>query len=314
MPFHSGFVCILGRPNAGKSTLLNALAGEKLAIVSPKPQTTRNRVLGVINVPQKKGRLGAQVVLIDTPGVHRPDSSLGRKMMAEIREALEGCDLVLVIVDAARKPDPSDQFVFGLLRRRNAPAFLLLNKIDLFDKLKLLPLIEQFSKEHDFGEIIPISAGKREGLDVLLEKMAAALPQGPRYFPEDQVTDQPMRFMTAELIREQVLLATSEEVPHSVTVMIEKFEEGEKLTRISAAIVCDREGQKGILIGRKGHMLKKIGTAARHEIENMMGSKVFLELFVKVRPNWRESRAFVEELDWRRQLEHLVSSNSGRKA
>lgn len=313
MPFHSGFVCILGRPNAGKSTLLNALAGEKLAIVSPKPQTTRNRVLGVIHVPKKKKRSGAQVVLIDTPGVHRPESSLGRKMMAEVREALEGCDLVLVIVDAAKRPDPADQFLFDLVKRANTPSFLLLNKIDLLrtEKLKLLPLMEQFSRSHKFHEIIPISARKRQGLDVLLEKLVSALPAGPPYFPEDQVTDQPVRFMTAELIREQVLLATSEEVPHSVTVVVEQFEEGERLTRISAAIVCDREGQKRILIGRKGQMLKKIGTAARQEIERMVGTKVFLELFVKVRPHWRESRAFVEELDWRRQLENLVTVEPG---
>lgn len=311
MPFHSGFVCILGRPNAGKSTLLNALAGEKLAIVSPKPQTTRNRVLGVIHVPKKKNRPGAQVVLIDTPGVHRPESSLGRKMMAEVREALEGCDLVLVIVDAAKRPDPADQFLFDLVKRANTPSFLLLNKIDLLrsEKLKLLPLMEQFSRSHEFREIIPISARKRQGLDVLLEKLVSALPEGPPYFPEDQVTDQPVRFMTAELIREQVLLATNEEVPHSVTVVVEQFEEGERLTRISAAIVCDREGQKRILIGRRGQMLKKIGTAARLEIERMVGTRVFLELFVKVRPNWRESRAFVEELDWRRQLENLVTAD-----
>jgi GTPase len=310
MPFHSGFVCILGRPNAGKSTLLNALAGEKLAIVSPKPQTTRNRVLGVIHVPKKKNNPGAQVVLIDTPGVQRPDSSLGRKMMAEVREALEGCDLVLVIVDVAKRPDPADQFLFDLVKGANTPAFLLLNKIDLLrgEKLKLLPLMEQFSKLHGFREIIPISARKRQGLDVLLERLISALPEGPPYFPEDQVTDQPVRFMAAELIREQVLLATSEEVPHSVTVVVEQFEEGERLTRISAAIVCDREGQKGILIGRKGQMLKKIGTAARQEIERMIETKVFLELFVKVRPRWRESRAFVEELDWRRQLENLVTT------
>ena len=314
MSFRSGFVCIIGLPNAGKSTLLNALAGEKLAIVSPKPQTTRNRVLGVIHVPQKKGRRGAQVVLIDTPGVHRPDSSLGRKMMTEVREALEGCNLVLVIVDAAKKRDQADQFLFDLVRRANTPAFLLLNKIDLLrgGKLKLLPLIEQFSKLHEFREIIPISARKREGLDTLLDKLTAALPEGPRYFPEDQVTDQPARFMAAELIREQVLFATSEEVPHSVTVVIEQFEEGERLTRIAAAIVCDREGQKGILIGRHGQMLKKIGTASRQEMEKMLGTKVFLELFVKVRPNWRESRAFVDELDWRRQLEHLVTTESHR--
>ena len=309
MSFRSGFACILGPPNAGKSTLLNALAGEKLAIVSPKPQTTRNRVLGVIHVPARTGRAGAQVILIDTPGVHRPDSSLGRKMMAEVREALEGCDLLVVIVDATKKTDADQRFLFDLVKRTSKPAFLLLNKVDLLrgEKLKLLPLIEHFSKLHDFREVIPISARKREGLDVLTEKLVASLPKGPRYFPEDQVTDQPARFMAAELIREQVLLATKEEVPHSVTVLIEQFEEREKLTRIAAAIVCDREGQKGILIGRRGQMLKRIGTAARLEIEGMLGTKVFLELFVKVRPNWRESRAFVEELDWRRQLENLVS-------
>lgn len=310
MAFHSGFVCILGRPNAGKSTLLNALAGEKLAIVSPKPQTTRNRVLGVINVPQRKKRSGAQIVLIDTPGVHRPDSSLGRKMMSEVREALEGCDLVLVIVDAARKADQKDKFLFDLVKRGNTPAFLLLNKIDLLrgEKRQLLPLIEQFSKVHEFREIIPISARKREGLDGLIQKLVEALPAGPRYFPEDQITDQPARFMVAELIREQVLFATSEEVPHSVTVVIEQFEEGKRLTRIAAAVIADREGQKAILIGHKGQMLKKIGTAARHEIERMLDTKIYLELFVKVRPNWRESRAFVEELDWRRQLENLLPS------
>lgn len=309
MAFHSGFVCILGPPNAGKSTLLNALAGEKLAIVSPKPQTTRNRVLGVINIPQKKGRPGAQVILIDTPGVHRADSSLGRKMMAEVREALQTCDVVLVIVDVTRKTDPDSTFLFNLLKRTSTPAFLLLNKIDLLrgEKSKLLPLIENFSKLHEFREVIPISARKRQGLDLLIQKVVAALPKGPRYFPEDQITDQPARFMAAELIREQVLLSTSEEVPHSVTVVIEQFEEGERLTRIASAIVCDREGQKGILIGRRGQMLKKIGTGARQEIERMLGTKVYLELFVKVRPNWRESRAFVEELDWRKQLEHLVS-------
>lgn len=309
MAFHSGFVCILGRPNAGKSTLLNALAGEKLAIVSPKPQTTRNRVLGVINVPQKKRASGAQVILIDTPGVHRADSSLGRKMMSEVRDALHGCDLVLVIVDASKKMDAEGMFLFNLVKRTKTPAFLLLNKVDLLrgDKGKLLPLIENFSKLHEFQEVIPISARKREGLDLLIEKIVSTLPSGAPYFPEDQITDQPVRFMAAELIREQVLVLTSEEVPHSVTVIIEQFEEGKRLSRIAAAIVCDREGQKGILIGRQGQMLKKIGTAARQEIERMLGTKVFLELFVKVRPNWRESHAFVEELDWRWQLQNLVA-------
>lgn len=308
MAFRSGFVCIVGRPNAGKSTLLNALAGEKLAIVSPKPQTTRNRILGVINLPKQKTQPAAQVVLIDTPGVHRPDSSLGRKMMAEVHEALNGCDIVLVIMDCTRKWDPEDRSLLDVLKNSQAAAFLLLNKIDLLhkEKLKLLPLIEQYAKLYEFREVIPISARKREGLGLLMEKLVAALPEGPHYFPDDQITDQPARFMAAELVREQVLLATSEEVPYSVTVVIEEFEEGAKLTRISAAIFCEREGQKRILIGHHGQMLKRIGTAARLEIEKMLGTRVFLELFVKVRPNWRESRGFVEELDWRRQLEHLI--------
>jgi GTPase len=308
MSFRSGFVTIIGRPNAGKSTLLNALAGEKLAIVSPKPQTTRNRVLGVIHVPKQKGRPGAQIVLIDTPGVHRPESSLGRKMMSEVREALNGCDLALIITDAAKKSDRGDEFLLDVVKGTKTPAFLLLNKIDLLggEKRQMLPLIEKYSKLRDFREVIPISARKREGLDLLLDKVILTLPEGPHYFPEDQITDQPARFMAAELIREQVLFATSEEVPHSTTVMIEQFEEGAKLTRIAAVIFCEREGQKRILIGHRGEVLKKIGTAARIEIERMLGTKVFLELFVKVRQNWRESRGFVEELDWRRQLDHLV--------
>jgi GTP-binding protein Era len=302
-------VCIIGLPNAGKSTLLNALAGEKLAIVSPKPQTTRTRVLGVIHVPKQKGRPGAQVILIDTPGVHRTKSSLGRKMMAEVREALEGCDVVLMITDAARKHDTSDEFVVELVKKSNTTSFLLLNKIDLLksDKGGLLPVIQDYAALHRFQEIIPISARKREGLDILLKKLIKALPQGSSYFPEDQVTDQPARFMAAELIREQVLLATSQEIPHSTAVVVEQFEEGPTLTRIAAIIFCERESQKRILIGHGGQMLKKIGTAARLENERMLGRKVFLELFVKVRENWRDSRQFVEDLDWRRQLENLVT-------
>ncbi len=312
MPFHSGFACILGRPNAGKSTLLNALVGEKLAIISPKPQTTRNRILGIIHIPKKKGNAGGQIVLIDTPGVHRPDSSLGRKMMTEVREALEGCNLILLIEDAARRRDPSDQFVLDLVKKSKTPAFLLLNKIDLLrgrsktkSKDQLLPLIDEYRRLHEFREIIPISARKPEGLDVLLEKLLAAMPAGPRYFPEDQITDQPTRFMAAEIIREQILLETAQEVPYATTVMIEQFEEGPRLTRIAAAIFCDRDGQKAILVGKGGQMLKKIGTAARLQIEKMVGTKVFLELFVKVQPGWRDSRQFVDELDWRRQLEFL---------
>ncbi|MGA8866356.1 MAG: GTPase Era [Candidatus Sulfotelmatobacter sp.] len=307
MPFRSGFVCILGRPNAGKSTLLNALVGEKLAIISPKPQTTRNRIQGIVNLPKAKLRDGAQIVLIDTPGVHKPDSSLGRKMMVEVREALEGCDLVLVIMDGTRKLDPRDQFALGLLKHSATPSFLILNKVDLIrDKARLLPMIEEYRKLHSFQEVIPVSALKRDGLDVLMAKVVSALPPGPRYFPEDQTTDQPARFMAAEIIREQVLLETEEEIPYATTVVVDSFEEGQKLTRVSATIYCERDGQKGILIGKHGQMLKRIGTSSRLQMQRMLGTKVFLELYVKVQPGWRESRSFVEELDWRRQLQHLM--------
>jgi GTP-binding protein Era len=308
MAFHSGFVCILGRPNAGKSTLLNALVGQRLAIVSPKPQTTRNRILGIVQIPKQKKKLGGQIVLIDTPGVHKPDTSLGRKMMSEVREALDGCDLLLLIVDVTRKFGKEDESVLEMARKSKTPVFLLLNKIDLLrsQKDKLLPIIDGYQKLHAFKEIIPLSARKPEGLDLLLEKVIGILPEGPRYFPEDQVTDQPTRFMVAEIIREQVLVETSEEVPYATTVLVEQFEEGTKLTRIAAAIYCEREGQKRILIGKQAQMLKKIGTAARLQIEKMVGTRVFLELFVKVSPDWRESHAFIEELDWRRQLELLT--------
>lgn len=307
MAFHSGFVCILGRPNAGKSTLLNALVGEKLAIISPKPQTTRNRVLGIIHLSKKKGRPAGQVVLIDTPGVHKPDSSLGRKMMVEVREALEGSDLVLLLVDVARGKDREDQFVIDMVKRSGTAAFLLLNKIDLLgEKQKLLPMIDSYQRLHDFKEIIPLSARKKTGLDVLMQKLLGALPEGPHYFPEDQITDQPTRFMAAEIVREQLLLETREEVPYSTTVVIDQFEEGAKLARIAATIYCERDGQKGILVGKGGQMLKKIGTAARLQIEKMVGTKVFLELFVKVKPGWRESREFVDDLDWRRQLGYMT--------
>jgi len=315
MAFHSGFACILGRPNAGKSTLLNALVGERLAIISPKPQTTRNRIQGIVHIPKEGKRPGAQVILIDTPGVHKPDSSLGRKMMVEVREALEGCDLILLIVDVTKRLSLEDDFALRMAQQAGTPVFLLLNKVDLLrDKKMLLPIIEDYRKRHDFKEIIPLSALKKEGLDLLLEKVVAALPVGPRYFPEDQTTDQPMRFMAAEIIRERVLLDTKEEVPYAATVIVDQFEEGPKLTRLAATIYCEREGQKAILVGKGGQMLKKIGTAARHNMERMLATKVFLELYVKVRPGWRDSRAFVDELDWRRQLEGLAgpSNRAGR--
>lgn len=315
MSFHSGFICILGRPNAGKSTLLNALVGEKIAIISPKPQTTRNRILGIINVEKQKGREAGQIVLIDTPGVHRPESSLGKKMMAEVREAMEGCDLILLLVDVKRKRDKEDGYALDLVKRSATPVFLVLNKIDLLaDKRGLLPLITEFQSLHAFQEIIPVSALRKKGLDDLLASVVKALPAGPRYFPEDQITDQPLRFMAAELIREQVLLGTREEVPHAVTVGVDEFEESPKLTRIAATIYCERGGQKAILLGKGGQMLKQIGTAARLDIEKLTGSKVFLELFVTVQPGWRDSRQFVEELDWRRRLQSIPAPDKGVRA
>jgi len=228
--------------------------------------------------------------------------------MTEVREGLEGCDLLLMIVDVKQRPGVEDKFLVEMVKKAATPVVLLLNKVDLLgkEKDKLLPIIAQYQQLHEFREVIPISARKKDGLDRLLDVVVRMLPQGPRYFPEDQVTDQPTRFMASEIIREQVLLDTREEVPHATTVMVERFEEGKKLTRIAAVIYCERAGQKAILLGKGGQMLKKIGTAARLDIEKMTGTKVYLELFVKVKAGWRESPEFVEGLDWRRQLESLT--------
>jgi len=303
----SGFATILGRPNAGKSTLLNTLVGSKIAIVTHKPQTTRNRVQGIINLPARKGRPAAQVILIDTPGVHKPDTRLNQRMMQEVREGLEGSDLVLLIVDATERFGPGDKFVLDMVKKSKTPAFLLLNKVDLIrQKDKLLAIIEHWRQLHDFAEIIPISALKKDNLDDLLNAIVSRLPEGQPYFPSDQLTDQPLRFLVAELIREQVLLDTAEEIPYASTVLVERYEEEGKLVRVAAAIFCERESQKPILIGKNGQMLKRIGTGARLQIERMLGKRVFLELFVKVKPGWRESRQFVDELDWRRQIENMV--------
>jgi GTPase len=328
MNLKSGFVSIIGRPNAGKSTLINALVGEKVAIVTAKPQTTRTRIHGILEVAAVKGKHpAAQIVFVDTPGVHKPGTSLDKRMMQEVYDALETRDAVLLIVDATRRldlPEPGappsstaktrheseDAFVFELLRKLDCPVFLLINKIDLIERAKLLPLIQQLSSLHEFTEVIPISARKRDGLDRLLTKLIDVLPKGERYFPKDQFTDQPERFLVAELIRERILVETGEEVPYASAVAIERFEEpraGSKapLTRIAAVIYCERSGQKAILIGKGGSKLKAIGTGARKEIESLLGTRVFLELHVIVKENWRESRGFVESLDWRRQLEDL---------
>ena len=309
MAFRSGFVSIIGRPNAGKSTLLNALVGEKVAIVTAKPQTTRTRIQGIVNVKARRGRPAGQIIFVDTPGVHKPDSRLNRRMMQEIHAALENRDLALLIVDATDRFGPADQHVIDLVKRSGGVALLLLNKIDNLQKDKLLPLIDRYSRLHEFHEIIPISARKRDGLNTLVDKIIDVLPEGPRYFPEDQLTDQPERFIASEIIREKVLLSTGKEIPYATAVIIDRYEEMEKLTRIAATIYCEREGQKAILIGKGGQKLKEMGTAARLELEGLLGKKVFLQLFVKVKPGWRESEAFVQELDWKRQLEDLAAAN-----
>ncbi|MGI4827901.1 MAG: GTPase Era [Janthinobacterium lividum] len=357
MALRSGFVSIVGRPNAGKSTLLNALLGQKLAIVTHKPQTTRTRIQGVLELPIRKkakgdsGRSASQIVLVDTPGVHKGETQLDRRMLQEVQDALEARDAVLFIVDVThRLPVPEaevqtgedaeeetgerkirtlgqhkralskaeDDFALQLIKRLDCPVLLVLNKIDALPKSALLPLIAHWSALHNFAEVVPISAKKSENLDLLLDRVVAHLPEGQRYFPKDQLTDQPERFLVAELIREKILMLTGEEVPYAAAVVVERFEEPATrkktaagklpLTKIAAAIFCEREGQKAILIGKQGSMLKRIGTTARKEIESVLGTRVFLELFVKVREDWRASAGFVDELDWRRQLESIAAN------
>lgn len=299
MVFHSGFIAILGRPNAGKSTLVNKLVGRKVAIVSPRPQTTRNRIQGMLN------RENGQVVLIDTPGIHRATTALNRQMMQEVTQAVDGVDIVSLIVDATEDFQAADRHSIEWVKRFSGPVYLLLNKVDRTRKDRLLPLIDRWRREHDFEEIFPVSALTGEGTLDLVESWIARLPEHPAYFPEDQYTDQPERFLAAEIVREKAILLTREELPHAVAVLVDDFEEGGKLLKIRATIYVEREGQKGILIGRGGSMMKEIGTAARKELEELLGVKIFLELFVKVQANWRGNRAMVKQLDWHRQLEQM---------
>jgi len=302
MGFKSGFVAIVGRPNAGKSTLVNTLVGRKVSIVSPKPQTTRNRIQGILN------REDAQIVLVDTPGLHKPENVLGRQMMDEAQHAVEGIDILSLIMDASTEFGAGDRFAIDWARRFHGPVFLLLNKVDRIAKPRLLPLIDRCSREFGFAEVFPISALTGLGCFDLVKCWLALLPEQEPYFPTDQFTDQPERFLAAEIIREKAILSTREEVPHAIAVMIDKFEEGEKLLRIRAAIYVEREGQKAILIGKGAATIKKIGTQARLELEGILGAHIFLELVVEVRPAWRQNAALVQELDWRRQLERLAEN------
>lgn len=304
--FRSGFVAIVGRPNAGKSTLLNRLVGQKVAIVTSKPQTTRNRIQGIVTRPE------GQIVFIDTPGLHSADSALGRQMMHEVAAALEGIDVLLLMVDAARTLPHSDELLLERAKRFRGKTILALNKVDGLPKQKLLPLIETFNKAFDFAAIVPISALKGTGCGDLVDEIFRLLPEGEPYFPEDQVTDQPERFLAAEIVREKAIQAMYHELPYALAVKVEKFEELPKLLRIEATMNVERDSQKKILIGRKGEMLKKIGTQARKELEELLDTKVYLGLFVKVVPNWRENPQSVRELDWHSQLEALAQEEGSQ--
>lgn len=290
----SGWVAILGRPNAGKSTLLNALLGTKLAIIASKPQTTRTSIQGVLTLP------AAQIVFTDTPGIHKSDTRLNRRMMDSVRTAAQAPDVVLYVIDALATPADEDAQALDLARKAGVPLIAALNKIDwLEEKPQLLKVIGKYREWCDFAAYVPVSARRGDGLDQLREEIVKHLPAGPPLYPADYLTDQPERFLAAEIIREKVLHHTQKEVPHATAVAIEAWEETPKLVRIAATIYVEKPGQKAILIGAGGAMLKKIGTLARQDLERMLGRKVFLETFVKVRAAWREDPGFLPITDWR---------------
>jgi len=290
----AGFVTILGRPNAGKSTLLNALLGTKLAIVAAKPQTTRTSIQGVLTLPQ------AQIVFVDTPGIHKSNTLLNKRMMDTVRNAAGAPDVVLFVIDALAPFTDEDVEALDLAKKVEAPVIAVLNKVDWLDqKPKLLDLIEKYRPLHDFAAYIPISAKTGDGLDVLQHEIIERLPTGPAQFPDDYLTYQPQRFLASEVLREKVLHHTQQEVPHAVAVVIESWEDTPKLLRIAATIYVEKAGQKAILIGAGGEALKKIGTLARKELEHLFDRKVFLQTFVKVRAGWRQDPGFLSAVDWR---------------
>ncbi len=291
--FHSGYVSIIGRPNVGKSTLLNAILGEKIAIVTPKPQTTRNKIIGIHNLPY------SQIIFIDTPGIHKPKHRLGEAMIKTAREALSEVDIVLFMVEAYR-PREDERIVLDLIRKVRMPVFLIINKIDTRKKPDILPVIEEYQHRYPFREIIPVSALKQNGLPLLIEKIYEYLPPGPKYYPDELITDQIERFMASEIIREKIMMMTKEELPHSVAVEVLKWNERtDGILAISCNIYIEREGQKAIIIGKGGSMLKAIGTAARIEIEKLLNTKVFLEIWVKVKKGWRDDTRLLQELGYR---------------
>jgi len=300
-------VAIVGRPNAGKSTLLNRFVGQKVAIVTSKPQTTRNRIQGIVT--QAEG----QIVFIDTPGVHEANSMLNRQMMREVAAALEGIDVLLLMVDAIRTLPHEDALLLEKAKRFEGKTILALNKIDRIPKPKLLPLMDAFAKAFPFAALVPISALRGDGCKELLEEIYRILPEGEPFFPEDQITDQPERFLAGEIIREKAIQLTYHEVPHALAVMVDKYEETPSILRIHATLHVERDAHKKILIGHKGEMLKKVGTLARKELEKLLGTKIYLEMFVKVVPGWRENPMRVRELNWHTQLEALGEDQTTEK-
>ena len=290
--YRSGFVALVGRPNVGKSTLLNRILGEKVAIISDKPQTTRTRILGVKHLP------GAQMVFLDTPGIHKPKFELNKRMVEVALHVLDEVDLVFFMVEATEPPGHGDRFVLERLKERDVPVVLVVNKVDLVKKLRLLPLIDEYSRMHGFADIVPVSAKTGEGVDRLLALALARMPEGPAYFSEDVVTDQPMRVLAAEIIREKLLQKTRDELPFAIAVGIDSFKEEGRMARISATIYVEKDSQKAIVIGKHGEILKAVGTYARIDMENLFGMKVFLELWVKVKEAWRQDERMLVELGY----------------
>ncbi|MBP7086122.1 GTPase Era [Enterococcus aquimarinus] len=292
--YKSGFVAIVGRPNVGKSTLLNRIVGQKIAIMSDKSQTTRNKIQGVYTTDE------AQIVFIDTPGIHKPKHRLGDFMVATAYSAMREVDIVMFMVSADMKRGRGDDLIIERLKQSSVPVYLVINKIDTIHPDELLEIIDDYSKQMDFAEIVPISATEGNNFERLMETLVAQMPEGPQYFPEDQVTDHPERFIVSELIREKVLFFTRDEVPHSVAVTIESMKRNENnKIEIQATIIVERDSQKGIIIGKGGKMLKLIGTKARLDIENLLGSKVYLELWVKVQKDWRDKKTHLTDFGYR---------------
>jgi GTP-binding protein Era len=294
--FRSGYVSIVGKPNVGKSTLLNSIIGEKIAIVSPKPQTTRDRIAGILNIPE------AQIIFIDTPGIHRPRHKLGEAMVREAKEAIKEVDIILFMVEP-KLPDIRDRLIIDVFKDAGKPVFLLINKIDKIKKTEILPVIDSYKEIYSFDEIIPISALKGDGKEHLINTIVKYLPEGIKYYPEDMLTDRTERFMVSEIIREKIIYKTEEEIPYSVAVEITEWSERqtegkEKVIFIHANIYVEREGQKGIIIGKKGARLKSIGMAARQEIERLLDARVFLELQVKTKKDWRSDLRILKELGY----------------